>query len=309
VTPPQPAPAKTFAPIPPHTGAYLQNGAPLQPGMVPDPGAVGFRGGALKVIDADHKQSPPGTDWTPGVLRVDGDNATLDHVYVHGGVDFYGHGTLTIRNSIIEGDDGSWSPVMGRSIGSRIVIEDSTLRYKEGAPPPGPIWNNGVVQGDSAWTIRRCDLSGTPTGIADGPGDSVFEQNYLHGLKLLGTYPNETHNDGIMSYGGAGVVVRDNRIDLIGPDGRAYDGAHQNAAMFLQPAIKFPSTGIVIDGNYLAGGGFALRLEAPTSGAVVTNNTFGPTTGGYGAVAVDKGVVIAQWTDNVDEHGKPLSAR
>lgn len=313
VPPPGTGPAGTGPPTsrnPPGPGARLQGGRPLMPGVVPEPGGVGFRGDprSLTVIDGSGRV-PSGTRWDDGALRVDAANVVLDHVYVRGGVDFYGGGTLTIRNSIVEGDQRTWSPVMGRTAGSRLDLSDSTIRYRAGAPPPGPIWNNGAIQGDSTMSVVRCDISGTPTGIQNGPGDSLIEQNDIHGLKLLGVYPNETHNDGVQSYGGPGLVVRDNRIDIRGEDGRAYDGSHQTSAVFVQPSLTQPSTGLDVEGNYLVGGGFALRIEAPTTGAVVVDNTFGPTTGGFGAAAVDDGVVLTGWRNNVRESGASVPAR
>ncbi len=276
-------------------------GAP-GPGTIPAAGSVGFRGdaAALKVIDGPGT-APAGTKWNAGQLQVLSNDLVLDRVSVKGGITFQGGGTLTIRNSIVEGNSSSQSAVLG--LKGHLDISDSTLRWKAGSTP-GNTWGNGAVHGDSTMTLRRNDISGTPDGIQNGPGRSTIEQNWIHDLARLGTYPNNTHNDGIQSYGGPDLIIRNNRID-ISADGKAYDGTHQNGAVFVQPGGGASNLQVV--GNYLAGGGYIMRLEGPISGAVVTDNKFGPTTGGWGEVLVEKGVAIAAWANNVSSAGKPVN--
>lgn len=274
------------------------------PGTVPAPGSVGFRGDAakLKIIDGPGN-APAGTKWNAGQLQVLANDLVLDGVSVKGGITYQGGGTLTIRNSIVEGNRNSQSAVLG--LKGHLDISDSTLRWKAG-DTPGNQWGNGAVHGDSTMTLRRNDISGTPDGIQNGPGRSIIEQNYIHDLARLGTYPNNTHNDGIQSYGGPDLIIRHNRIDIEGPDGVAYDGTHQNGAVFVQPGGGGASN-LQVVGNFLAGGGYIMRLEGPISGAVVTDNKFGPITGGWGEVLVEKGVGISAWSNNLSNAGKPVN--
>jgi hypothetical protein len=280
-------------------------GGSVAPGAVPDAGQVGFLGdpASLQVIDGANK-APAGTGWNTGVLQVTGNDVVLDKVFVKGGVTFQGSGTLTIKNSIIEGNHSAQSVVLGMK--GHLDIQDSTIRWKAGDGGPQADWGNGAIHGDSTVTLLRNDISGTPDGIQNGPGRSTIEQNYIHDLALIGTYPNNTHNDGIQSYGGPDLVIRYNRIDIEGPHGVAYDGTHQNAAVFVQPSGT-SSTNLQVVGNYLAGGGYIMRLEGPMSGAVVTDNKFGPTTGGWGEVLVNKDVGIARWSGNVSAAGKTVA--
>ncbi|MFD4638772.1 right-handed parallel beta-helix repeat-containing protein [Lentzea sp. NPDC058436] len=273
-------------------------------GTVPAPGSVGFRGdaAALKVIDGPGN-APAGTKWNAGQLQVVANDLVLDGVSVKGGITFQGGGTLTIRNSIVEGNRSSQSAVLG--LKGHLDISDSTLRWKAG-DTPGNTWGNGAVHGDSTMTLRRNDISGTPDGIQNGPGRSLIEQNWIHDLARIGTYPNNTHNDGIQSYGGPDLIIRNNRIDIEGPDGVAYDGTHQNGAVFVQPGGGGASN-LQVVGNFLAGGGYIMRLEGPISGAVVTDNKFGPTTGGWGEVLVEKNVAIASWSNNTSDSGKAVN--
>lgn len=273
---------------------------------VPEPGQVGYLGdpGQLRVVDGTGP-APSGTVWRGGVLHVVGTDVSLDGVFVKGGIDKATTGTLTIRSSIIEGTPASWSPLMVRA--GRLDIADSTVRWLAGAPPPGPRWGNGAITGDAAMTVRRCDLSGAPDGIDVGRGDSVIEQNWIHDLALLGTPPDNTHNDGVQSYGGPNLVIKQNRIDIRDKQGRAYDGIHQNGAIFVQPGARYPSQALQVVDNVLVGGGYTLRLEQPTEGAVVTGNRFGSADGAFGSVLVDpSGVSISTWSDNINAHGAQM---
>ena len=264
----------------------------LPAGVVPAPGQVGFRGDevTLRVIDGAGS-APTGTRWmAPGFLQVDADDLDLEGVLVRGGIDFYGSGTLTLTNSVVEGGS-AWMVVNGRDPGARLVLRDSTLRWRAGAPAPVG-WGNGAVHGAAAMTVIRCDISGTPDGIQNAAGGSVFEQNHIHDLAALGTYPDNTHNDGIQLYGGDKLLLAHNRIDL-GP----FDPEHHNAAIFLQPGLAGAAAPRIV-GNYLRGGGYALRLEAGTHDAVVTSNVFGAAEGAYGYVLAPSAGTVATWRDN-----------
>ncbi|HEY0636040.1 MAG TPA: right-handed parallel beta-helix repeat-containing protein [Pseudonocardiaceae bacterium] len=302
-----PAPTTTTTTPPPPTST--SNPAPpvppgaLPPNTVPQPGQVGFRGdpATLRVIDGSASGLPAGARWSAGALRITG-NVTLDGVFVKGGIQLSG-GSLTLTNSIVEGTPSLWATILA-SRGTVLEVRDSTLRWKAGAGPPGSNWGNGVIHGDARMTIVRNDLSGSPDGIQFASSDSVFEQNWIHDLAMFG----DTHNDGVQSYGGDNNVFRYNRIDLRDAQGRAYNG-HQNGALFFQPSSGFPLRNVQIVGNWLSGGGFTLRLEAPVTGAVVTGNQFGPYTGGWGDVLVDdSGVSIAQWSGNLDNGGRTIPA-
>lgn len=269
---------------------------------VPQPGEVGFTGdrSSLTVIDSA-SNAPDGTTWSNGTLRVDDANVTLNRVWVKGSVDYYGAGTLTIRDSLIEANGSSWAVVWGRSAAGTLNISDSTVRWPAAVPAPGPTWGTGAVNGESSMFLLRNDISGTVDGIQQSSGNSVFQQNYIHDLRMFGTYPNNSHNDGLQLYGGPNVAVLYNYIELNG-----YDGDHQNAAVFLSddgPGFTAPQ----IIGNYLSGGGFTLRLEQGVADAVVTDNRFGPVAGGFGSVALAVGATLVQWSDNTTVDGEPVA--
>jgi hypothetical protein len=257
---------------------------------------VGFLGdrSALRVIDGA-ATAPAGTTWSNGTLVVSGAGVILDGVYVRGSIDFSGTGALTIRHSVVEATGRAWSVVLGRNADGTLDISDSTISWPAAVRPPGSSWGNGAVHGDSRMVLVRDDISGTPDGVQQGTGNSLFQQNYIHDLATL---PG-THNDGIQLYEGPNVQIIGNYIDLKG-----YTGT-QNAAVFVAhggDGYDRPH----VSGNYLAGGGYQLRLEAGALDAVVTDNRFGPLAGGWGEVLVSPGATVAVWSGNVRADARPL---
>lgn len=289
---PRPAPSTSASTTTPP--AAPPAAPPAGTGTAPAPGTVGYRGpvSALTVIDSP-ANAPAGTKWTGGILSVSARDLVLDGVYVKGGIEFNGSGTLTIRNSIIEGG-GSWMVVVGFANGCNLDISNSTLRWKAGSTPPQGI-GAGAIHGYCKLRAVGNDISGTPDGIQLGEGNSLIEGNWIHDLALLGRYPNNTHNDGIQLYGGSGIVIRNNRIDI------GWDGEHQNGAIFFQGRFTAP----VIAGNWLSGGGYTFRIETNTTGAVVTDNTILKAGNAWGEVLVEP-QTVGTWSGNVNGNGRTI---
>ncbi|MGI8693474.1 MAG: DUF4082 domain-containing protein [Geodermatophilaceae bacterium] len=279
------------------------SGGVLPPDTLPtSPDQVGFRGdpGTLKVINSS-ATAPAGTSWTNNTLRIDTANVTLNSVYVKGSIDYLGNGTLTITNSIVQGNGSSWSVVFCDNSNATVNISDSDIIWPASTPPPGSGWGNGAVHGDSDMNLLRNEISGTPDGVQQAGGNSTFIQNYLHNFRVYGTYPNNSHNDGFQLYGGPNTRVEYNNIQLDG-----YDGTHQNGSIFASDDGG-GSPGIEVIGNYLGGGGYQLRLERGTTNAVVTDNIFGPLDGGFGHATIASGASAATWARNVDQNGNTVN--
>jgi hypothetical protein len=256
------------------------------------------------VIDSSD-DAPPGTTWNSqySFLDVHGSGVVLDRVYVKGGVDFTGQGTLTIRHSIVEGGHGTWFVILGRTAGSTIDVQDSTLRWRPNAASSGE--GSGTVQVSASLRLiaLRNDISGMPDGIQLAGSNSRIEGNWIHDLPMLGTYPNNTHNDGIQMYDGANVVIANNRFET---GARA---PFSNAAIFVQPGGGNSVSNLVIEGNYLDGGAYSLFMErgqGSTTGVVVRNNVWGPNRL-YGPVMSENGVTIAEWANNRYASGGEIS--
>jgi hypothetical protein len=286
-------PATSTTPAPPSGG-----GGKLPANTVPKPGQVGYIGATsdLKVIDSA-AAAPKGTTWTDSGLRIDGGSVVLDHVWVKIGIDIYNSPNVTVTNSIVDGASPQWSGIFMHDAGCTLSVADSTIRWV-GSPRSngGGSWGNGAINGDCTESIVRTDISGTPDGVQTGGKSLVFSQNYVHDLAAIGQPPNDTHNDGLQIYGGSETIAY-NRIDV------GYDGFHQNSAVFLDGDMSGPQ----VVGNYLAGGGYVLRIESGVRTAVVTGNTFGPlTNNAYGYDYARSPATISSWSGNVDVSGKAL---
>lgn len=277
--------------------------APPPPG-IPNRGEVGYRGRMedLRVITGS-AGLPDGASWNSSLraVQVEVDDLVLEGLYVRGGIDFRGRGTLTIRHSVVEGGWGNGSfVVIGRNDGAVLHVEDSTLRWRDGAAPR--VGNGaGAIQvlGQVRVIAVRNDISGTADGIQLAADESRVEQNWIHDLARVGEHPDALHNDGVQVFHGTNVLIQRNRIEL------GFDGVHQNAAVFMQPSAGAVITAPQVVGNYLQGGGYVLRLEGPqTRGAIVVDNHFGPLEGGaFGLAYALEGATVERWTGNTRADG------
>ncbi len=249
------------------------------------PGTVGYQGdeGDLTVV----------TD-TAVITRGPG---TYDGVYFDRGLYLSGAGTYIFRNCIFEGTAASWLILAydaNLTGASTILIEDCTLRWKAGdAMDPGgqaAVQNLGV---SLPITIRRCDISGKADGMQLA-GNVVVEDTVVHDLVFAGTFPDNTHNDGLQFYAGT--------LDLV----RCYFdvGAlfpYSNSCVFFQGA----TIGAVrAESNYFNGGGFSYYAQNGQHRFI--NNTFGPDHL-YGEFLFEgSGPTIVEWHGNVDSEGNPI---
>jgi hypothetical protein len=267
----------------------------------PEPGSVGFLGDPGELLPVSRDTKPPrGTTWRDGSLVVKRKDFVLDGVYLRGGIDFYGTGTLTVRNSIIEFGYGSWVTIVGRTSGATLDVRDSTLRWR---PDTEPALDSGAgiqVLEQVRVVALRNDISGTTDAIQAAADDSHVEGNWIHDLALVGRFPDNSHNDGIQVYGGRNLRISRNRIEI------GSDGEHQNAAVFLQPAPGDAIPGPQILDNVLEGGFYSLRLEGATTEAVVVGNTFLRSAAEQADAYALDGATIAEWSDNARADGSAV---
>jgi hypothetical protein len=208
--------------------------------------------------------APPGTRWQGGYLEVVTPGTVLERVHIKGGVDHVGGGQLTVRDSIIEGG-ASWMILNSR--GGTLLVEDSTLRWRDGTtvnPDKGN--GSGVIQaGGTNLTVRRSNLSGNPDGIQCS-GQCLVEDTWIHDLAMVGVYPENTHNDGIQFYGG-NLTVRNSMLNT------GAQSPYSNAAVFLQGGSLTDC--ITVEGDtWLNGGGYTFYGQV---GRIDLNDTrFGP---------------------------------
>ena len=281
---------------------------PNQPGPVL-PGTVGYRGeeSALKLVDGpldgNRNIPPPGCSWyaPEQSIHCRGD-VSIEGYLIRGGVDHYGGGTLTVRNSVIEGKSNYQGIWLRKGSACGVAkISDTTLRW--GGAQPTPQGNGAITDSEGCGVdLRRNDISGWSDGIHLSAG-GIVEDNDIHDLETRPPpqHPQEgRHNDGIQFFGGSGYRVTGNSIRI----GWAGPGGPQNAAIFLGG-----SSGVTIDPvfkhNHLSGGGFILRSNV-ARGVVFTDNIFEPTPQQFGDYHITAGT-IRLWENNRHSDGSPVN--
>jgi hypothetical protein len=135
------------------------------------------------------------------------------------------------------------------SAGGTLLVEDANLRRADTTSLGS---GAGVIQvsGTTNVTVRRSTLSGNPDGMQCA-GSCLLEDSWIHGLAMVGTYPNNTHNDGIQVFTGT-VTVRNSTISI---GARA---PYSNAAIFMQGDA---SMRVRVEGSHLDGGAYTLYCE------------------------------------------------
>ena len=308
-----PAPSLSTSSAPPSSPAASGGSASTPPppaGAAPaghyvQPGSVGYRGStsALTVYQPGGK-APGGCSWLDYGLRCDQTNLTLDHVWIKGSLYWTGTGNLTVSQSIVQGGTGSaWYAILGHPassgpLSSTIKVTDSTVGWLPGKTMPSgydvaPIWSS---YGNQAEIAIRDDLSGMPQGI-DPTGDSVIQDNWIHGLAQTGTASAPTHLDGIFSQGGGNIRIDGNYVDVpVRSD--------TTAAIFIQDRGS-TDTGISITNNYLNGGAYNLRNQTGINVAV-ENNTFANSVWGEVGDLSGYDGVYGTWSGNVNLTGQAV---
>jgi hypothetical protein len=279
-------------------------GTPV-PTTYPAAGSVGYRGdvSALTTITSA-AAAPTGSyfDTQYGYLQVNANDFTLDHVYIKGCLDFYGSGTLTVTNSIIEGGYGTWCGVNSRADGAVVKMSDTTVRWKASSAPDVGNGAGGIkAMGDTVFQLARNDISGFADGIHVAGQNNIIEYNYIHDLALTGTTgATASHNDGLQVFYAPNLTLRYNRIDLNG-----FDGLHQNAALFFQ-GTDF--TAPQMFGNFFGGGGYVVRMDANVKNATFSNNTFANLAAGqFGYIDIISGATFANWANNKSVSGQAIN--
>ena len=120
--------------------------------------------------------------------------------------------------------------VMLRDGGGSLDVRDSTLRWRPGSSPSAGS-GSGVIQitgNHDDVVILRNDISGNPDGIQVAGDNWTIQENWIHDLAMVGTYPDNTHNDGIQIYNGSGHRIVSNRIEI------GARSPYSNSPVFLQ---------------------------------------------------------------------------
>jgi hypothetical protein len=175
------------------------------------------------------------------------------------------HGTLrieadnvTVRDCKII-NEGGWHGIL--------IPDGNTGAVVEFCDIIGPV--NGI---SGTGTFRSNDFSSNDNGI-NVYGPSLIVDNYIHDM----SGGADAHYDGIEINGGGGTTIRHNTI--------INDHSQTSAVMINNDFGAVP--GIIIDNNYLAGGGYTIYSDGRFSstdlitGVQITNNYLGQGYWGY----------------------------
>jgi hypothetical protein len=220
--------------------------------------------------NASNTGVPAGTKLTvhQGDLTITTPGATYDALDVHGFVVVKAP-DVTIRRSIIRGGTVKLTPGGNRGVLTansaavrNLVVEDTEIVPTYVSPQV-----DGVSGGN--FTLRRVEVNGGVDTVKVYKDDVVIDSCWLHGT-VLQTDPytgKKTHNDGVQVQAGHTITVRNTRIE----------GADNTAIMVTQNAG--PTLGLVIEHNWLDGGGCSVNIVPDHLDAIgpiyLTGNRFG----------------------------------
>jgi hypothetical protein len=282
---------------PRHLSYSPPNTGPLQAGRRAEPGLVGNKKTALTVIN---QGDPLPLGWTAlwdgSVLRINGSDVVIDMYDIRATVDCYGT-NLTVTNSTITGSLDAYWGIHSRA--GVLTVTDVTIIGPNNTAAVG-----GIVNDAGSMVVTRTDVSGYGD-LIDAIGPCTISQCVLHGPALVGG----NHCDGVQYYGGFGLVIEHSWIDTGSPNGDSTDGSHQNSGIYFDTTSSTATENPRIDNNYLHGGAYALYTSPAQScsGAVITNNDFGPVSNGLGEVSVDHTDYVT-WSNNRKADGTLIPA-
>ncbi|WP_309135080.1 DUF4082 domain-containing protein [Cellulomonas sp.] len=220
---------------------------------------------------------PAGTTLkASGALTITTPNTVIDGYDISGKV-VVAASNVTIKNSRIHGN-GTGDGISVRS--GNVVIQDSE------------IYNFENAIGYSNYAAYRVNVhSTTGDGVKLG-SNTTLQDSWIHDLT---PGPGAHADGGQVQDGIRNLVVRNNTIDVSST-------TKANAALFIAPDFGPTTDGpVLVEGNYLNGGGFTVFVVDGNNGQYVIrnitfrNNTFGRTAQ-YGQARIN---VPVTWTNNV----------
>lgn len=212
------------------------------PGIKPDATNTGVPAGvSLTVVDHD--------------VTVTEDGAHVDAQDIRGILTIRAN-RVRITRSIVRA-----RPVEGRGAainvvsGVDVVLEDTEVAIANPADGLDGVWARAV-------TARRLNVHGASDGMKIGSG-SAIEHSYVHDLVTF----TPAFNKAVAISGGVGIRLTGNRLEV---------GRDQGAA--LQVTQTTPVEGMLVDANWLDGGGCTMNLSHRGQSALtltVRGNRFG----------------------------------
>ena len=212
--------------------------------------------------DASNTGVPAGVTLKPsGSLVITKAGTVIDGLNITGQVEILAP-NVTIQNSRIT--TTSWAAIYIQQGVKGTVVKDLEIsNYGDGANHSNGIAGEG--------TFLRNDIFHVENGIGV-LGPSLIQDNYIHDMQASGA----PHYDGIEINGGGDVTIRHNTV--------INDFTYVSAVMINNDFE--PVWNVVVDNNYLAGGGYTVYSDGRFDGGAIsgvsfTNNLMGEGTWGY----------------------------
>ena len=227
--------------------------------------------------DASNTGVPAGVTLKPsGSLVITKAGTVIDGLNITGQVEILAP-NVTIQNSRIT--TTSWAAIYIQQGVKGTIVKDSEIsNYGDGANHSNGIAGEG--------TFLRNDIFHVENGIGV-LGPSLIQDNYIHDMQASGA----PHYDGIEINGGGDVTIRHNTV--------INDFTYVSAVMINNDFE--PVWNVVVDNNYLAGGGYTVYSDGRFDGGAITgvsftNNLIGKGTWGYAGFWNSS----PAWSGNID---------
>ena len=220
---------------------------------------------------------PAGTNLTTvSNINVTTDGAVIENKLVTDQI-YVRANNVTIRNCRIE--SGTYYPI--DYDGAGLLVEDCEIIGQSSIVTAGMSFGN--------YTARRVRIEGTSDGFK-ADSNVLIEDCYVTGLTVTQT----SHNDGIQTTGGSGVVVRHSTFKL---------GDSSGVSAVIQFGTENGSnSNWLVEDNLLDGGGWTINSAGGNSTFRFLNNRF-TRRSGYGPGVMSGSI----WTGNCfDDDGSAV---
>jgi hypothetical protein len=282
------------------SGGGSGGGSPVSSGPCSSPGSCGFP-------DAS-STGPRGAlaAHNTGALSINTDGTTISGWDITGSLDIYANNVTIIDSRITS---TNWWGINLRSGYHGLRVLHSTITAVPGKGPDNGGEDYAVSNmGDSSVEVGWSNISIYGNALSMGQGN--LHDNYVHDITPFRNQGGEwQHADALISDGGnsGSLTIRHNTLlNPVGVD----QGASASVGLFADTGTVSNAT---VDGNYLAGGAYALYCGGAGSTNIrITNNVFSSqyhsNSGVYGAVtAWNAGGAGNVWSNNRMSDGTPVS--
>ncbi|MGW7436399.1 hypothetical protein [Streptomyces sp. NPDC054849] len=240
-----------------------------------------------------------------GNMSIRKDGTVIKGWDIRGSLDVYADDVTVIDSRITS---ANWWGINLRPGFSGLKVLHTTITAVPGKGPDNGGVNYAVSNmGGSSIEVGWCDISVFGNALSMGQGD--LHDNYVHDLVAFRNQGGEwQHTDAVISGGGnkGRLTIRRNTLLNSTPVDK---GATAAVGLFADTGVV---SSVVVDGNWLAGGAYALYGGGPgATGIQVTDNVFStqyhPGSGAYGPVAAwNAGGAGNVWKGNRMSDGRPV---